>query len=71
MEGIILLTIFTSDIDLGGHAFLATAFGAVGYYLHGLEGRQNELIAQKKEQIMQNRERSAALQNGGNGNDEE
>lgn len=34
-----------------------TAFGALGYYFHGLEGRQNELIAHKKEQILQNRER--------------
>lgn len=46
--------------DLGGHAMLATAFGAAGYWFHGLEGRQNELIAKKKEQLLRNRERLAA-----------
>ncbi|KIS72253.1 uncharacterized protein UMAG_11831 [Mycosarcoma maydis] len=46
--------------NLGGHAMLMTAFGALGYYVHGLEGRQLELIAHKKEQILKNRERLAA-----------
>lgn len=49
-----------------------TAFGALGYYLHGLEGRQNQLIMQKKEQIQQNRDRLAALQQeGSSGGDDE
>jgi hypothetical protein len=39
---------------------MMTAFGALGYYVHGLEGRQLELIANKKEQILKNRERIAA-----------
>ena len=39
---------------------LMGAFGALGYYVHGLEGRQLELIAHKKEQILKNRERLAA-----------
>lgn len=38
-----------------------TAFGAVGYYFHGLEGRQNQAIQAKKEQILKNREALAAL----------
>ncbi|KAJ1027864.1 hypothetical protein NDA13_003317 [Ustilago tritici] len=46
--------------NLGGHAMLMTAFGGLGYYIHGLEGRQLELIAHKKEQILKNRERLAA-----------
>ncbi|TKY90895.1 hypothetical protein EX895_000893 [Sporisorium graminicola] len=45
--------------NLGGHAMLMSAFGALGYYVHGLEGRQLELIAHKKEQILKNRERLA------------
>lgn len=36
------------------------AFGALGYYVHGLEGRQIELIKKKKEEIIANRERLAA-----------
>ncbi|EPQ31863.1 uncharacterized protein PFL1_00062 [Pseudozyma flocculosa PF-1] len=43
--------------NLGGHAMVMTAFGGLGYYFHGLEGRQEELIAKKKEQILQNRQR--------------
>jgi hypothetical protein len=46
------------------------AFGGLGYYLHGLEGRQNELIAHKKEQILKNRERLQAHKEG-SGEDEE
>ncbi|PWN90184.1 hypothetical protein FA10DRAFT_251554 [Acaromyces ingoldii] len=46
--------------NLGGHAMAMTAFGALGYYFHGLEGRQQELIQKKKEQILENRERLAA-----------
>ncbi|KAN0066449.1 hypothetical protein ACQY0O_000543 [Thecaphora frezii] len=46
--------------NLGGHAMVMTAFGALGYYLHGLEGRQLALIAEKKEQILKNRERLSA-----------
>lgn len=41
---------------------LMSAFGALGYYVHGLEGRQLELIAHKKEQILKNRERIAGAQ---------
>ena len=52
---------FLCITDLGGHAFLMTAFGAVGYYFHGLEGRQNQAIQAKKEQILKNREALAAL----------
>lgn len=46
------------------------AFGALGYYFHGLEGRQNELIAKKKEQILNNRERLAAGKEQESGDDE-
>lgn len=40
---------------------MMTAFGALGYFLHDLEGRQNSMIAAKKDQILQNRERLAEL----------
>ncbi len=49
---------------------LMGAFGGLGYYIHGLEGRQLELIAHKKEQILKNRERVAGGSSS-NGNDEE
>ena len=71
-----LVQILTADLsslwpptDLGGHAMIMTAFGGLGYYLHGIEGRQNELIAKKKEQILQNRERLS--QGSSKGDDEE
>lgn len=41
-----------------------TAFGAAGYYLHGMEARQEELIQKKKEQIIKNRERVLAAKEG-------
>lgn len=47
------------------------AFGAFGYWAHGLEGRQNELIRLKKEQILKNRERIASPNEGNGGDDEE
>ncbi|PWO01082.1 hypothetical protein FA09DRAFT_342048 [Tilletiopsis washingtonensis] len=56
---------------LGGHAMMITAFGGLGYYMHGLEGRQLAYIAAKKEQIQQNRERVAARQQGGGEEEEE
>ena len=40
---------------------MITAFGGLGYYMHGLEGRQLAYIAAKKEQIQQNRERVEQL----------
>lgn len=49
------------------------AFGSLGYWLHGVEHRQNELIALKKEQILRNRERLTARneeKNGGGGEEE-
>jgi hypothetical protein len=49
-------------LDLGGHAIAMGAFGALGYWLHGVQIRQNELIANKKEQILSNRERLASQQ---------
>ena len=71
-----LVQILTADLSslwpptvLGGHAMIMTAFGGPGYYLHGIEGRQNELIAKKKEQILQNRERLS--QGSSKGDDEE
>lgn len=56
--------------DLGGHAMLMTAFGGLGYYIHGLEGRQLELIAHKKEQILKNRERLAGGSSQSNDDEE-
>ncbi|UZJ51269.1 hypothetical protein CBS101457_000589 [Exobasidium rhododendri] len=57
--------------NLGGHAMAMGAFGALGYYFHGLTGRQNELIAKKKEQILSNRERLEAARNSKSGEEEE
>ena len=51
-----------------------TAFGGVGYYLHGVEIRQNELIQKKKEEIIATRERLQAVvdaNKSGNGGEEE
>lgn len=50
---------------------LMTAFGGLGYYIHGLEGRQLELIAHKKEQILKNRERLAGGASKASNDDEE
>lgn len=44
---------------------MMAAFGAVGYYMSGLEERQVALIAAKKEQILRNRERLSGA--GGSG----
>lgn len=37
-----------------------TIGGFAGYYFHGLQERQEELIQKKKEEILRNRERIAA-----------
>ncbi|KAK0554188.1 hypothetical protein OC846_002199 [Tilletia horrida] len=47
--------------NFGGHALLMGLFGAAGYWLHGIEGRQLELIERKKEEIKANRERLAQV----------
>ncbi|PWN39272.1 hypothetical protein IE81DRAFT_326704 [Ceraceosorus guamensis] len=56
---------------LGGHAAFMGAFGAIGYWAYGLEDRQLELIKQKKEQILRNRENLAAKLSGGGAQEEE
>lgn len=55
MKGILIRSLIC--LDLGGHAIAAAGFGAVGYYFHGLADRQEYLIAQKKAEILQNREK--------------
>ncbi|KAE8245450.1 hypothetical protein A4X13_0g5914, partial [Tilletia indica] len=47
--------------DFGGHAILMGLFGAAGYWLHGVEIRQREIIENKKEAIRANRQRLAGI----------
>ncbi|KAG0006082.1 hypothetical protein BGZ79_009364 [Entomortierella chlamydospora] len=45
-----------------GYGASAVAFGAVGYFVHGVEQRQNELMKERKEILIANRERRLAAQ---------
>ncbi|KAI1318179.1 hypothetical protein EDD11_007062 [Mortierella claussenii] len=44
----------------GGYGISAIAFGGVGYFIHGVEQRQNELLKERKDVLMANRERRLA-----------
>ncbi|CAO3648131.1 hypothetical protein BJ944DRAFT_158424 [Cunninghamella echinulata] len=44
-----------------GHAIAAGVFGAVGYYVHNLQERQNSLMEQKKELLLKNRARAEEI----------
>ncbi|KAF9186477.1 hypothetical protein BGZ51_002005 [Haplosporangium sp. Z 767] len=46
----------------GGYAISAVVFGGVGYFMHNLEQRQNELLKERKEVLAANRERRFAAQ---------
>ncbi|KAF9209888.1 hypothetical protein BGZ49_010418 [Haplosporangium sp. Z 27] len=45
-----------------GYGASAVAFGAFGYYLHGVVQRQDELLKERKEVLLANRERRRAAQ---------
>ncbi|CAD6887675.1 unnamed protein product [Tilletia controversa] len=47
--------------NFGGHAILMGLFGAAGYYLHGVEFRQREIIEKQKATIRENRKRLAGV----------
>ncbi|KAK0526042.1 hypothetical protein OC834_004670 [Tilletia horrida] len=47
--------------NFGGHAILMGLFGAAGYWLHGVQERQVEIIDAKKREIKAARERMASL----------
>ncbi|KAF9357808.1 hypothetical protein BGX26_003027 [Mortierella sp. AD094] len=58
------LTIQRRPIASGfvGYGASAVAFGAFGYFIHGVEQRQNELLKERKEVLLANRERRLAAQ---------
>ncbi|KAL9936852.1 hypothetical protein V8E36_004087 [Tilletia maclaganii] len=47
--------------NFGGHAILMGLFGAAGYWLHGVEARQRQILSAKKEQLKANREHLAKI----------
>ncbi|KAG0259600.1 hypothetical protein BG011_002532 [Mortierella polycephala] len=46
----------------GGYAISAAVFGGVGYFMHNLEQRQNELLKERMTVLTANRERRLAVQ---------
>ncbi|KAI8379612.1 uncharacterized protein BYT42DRAFT_569402 [Radiomyces spectabilis] len=44
-----------------GHAIAAAVFGGFGYYVHGLQQRQEDLIESKKEVLLKNRARAEEI----------
>ncbi|KAF9538921.1 hypothetical protein EC957_006034 [Mortierella hygrophila] len=44
----------------GGYGAAVVAFGGVGYFVHNVEQRQNELLKERKEVLLANRERRLA-----------
>ncbi|KAF9090454.1 hypothetical protein BGX29_005590 [Mortierella sp. GBA35] len=46
----------------GGYGAAAVALGAVGYFVHGAEQRQTELLKERKAVLVANRERRLAAQ---------
>ncbi|KAG0235556.1 hypothetical protein B0O80DRAFT_498170 [Mortierella sp. GBAus27b] len=43
-----------------GYGISGVALGAIGYFAHGVEQRQNELLKERMETLSANRERRAA-----------
>ncbi|KAF9297134.1 hypothetical protein BKA57DRAFT_540544 [Linnemannia elongata] len=43
-----------------GYGAAAVALGGVGYFVHNVEQRQNELLKERKEVLLANRERRLA-----------
>ncbi|KAF9900948.1 hypothetical protein EC991_006722 [Linnemannia zychae] len=58
----IALTIQSRPIVSGfaGYGAAAVALGSVGYFVHNVEQRQNELLKERKEVLLANRERRLA-----------
>ncbi|KAF9438623.1 hypothetical protein BGZ76_006368 [Entomortierella beljakovae] len=48
----------------GGYGASAAAFGAIGYFVYGVEQRQNELLKERKTVLLANREKRIASQEG-------
>ncbi|KAG0305948.1 hypothetical protein BGZ98_003243 [Dissophora globulifera] len=48
--------------DFVGYGASAAVFGAVGYYMHNVQQRQNELLKERKEVLNANRERRLGAQ---------
>ncbi|KAL1412435.1 hypothetical protein Q8F55_000180 [Vanrija albida] len=42
------------------HIAISTVFGGIGYYVYNLEQRQNVLLAEKKKELKEKRERENA-----------
>ena len=49
--------ILTLQADLGGHALAMGAFGFVGYWAHQWDERASVMLAQKRAEITERRER--------------
>ncbi|KAI8596106.1 hypothetical protein EDD21DRAFT_419994, partial [Dissophora ornata] len=45
-----------------GYGLSAVVFGSVGYFVYGVEQRQNELLKERKEVLSANRQRRLAVQ---------
>ena len=45
----------TDAADFGGHAAFAGAFGALGYWLHGVKISQQELLEKKQKELTERR----------------
>ncbi|KAF9428686.1 hypothetical protein BGZ94_001477 [Podila epigama] len=58
----VALTIQRRPISSGfvGYGIAAVAFGGVGYFVHGIEQRQNELLKERKDILVANRARRLA-----------
>ncbi|KAF8938511.1 hypothetical protein BGZ58_000767 [Dissophora ornata] len=60
----VALTIQRRPITTGfaGYGLSAVVFGSVGYFVYGVEQRQNELLKERKEVLSANRQRRLAVQ---------
>lgn len=55
-----MILILTSRADLGGHALSMAAFGYVGYWAYQWDERAAVMLAQKRAEITERRERKLA-----------
>ncbi|KAL1914665.1 uncharacterized protein VTP21DRAFT_8076 [Calcarisporiella thermophila] len=46
--------------NISGHFLMAGGFGALGYWLYGIQERQNELIEARKQIVLENRQKREA-----------
>ncbi|TNY20977.1 hypothetical protein DMC30DRAFT_416462 [Rhodotorula diobovata] len=53
--------------NLGGHALSTAAFAGIGYYAYHAEQYQQQLIADKKEQLLRMREKDETLLSSASG----